>query len=330
MKRVLVTGGGGFVGSAIVALLRTRGVDTCVIGRRHYPEIDRLGAVCVRGDIRDREFFVECSKGIDTIFHVASLAGIWGDRKEYFSINVLGTENILYACERNSIKRLIYTSTPSVVFNRADICNGNETLPYPDTYLCHYAESKALAEKMVLNACTTHLYTCAIRPHLVWGPGDPHLVPRLLERGRRRQLKIVGDGTNLVDISYVDNVAHAHLLAADNLLGSGTANGKAYFISQGAPVNLWQWINELFSKTGIPPVTKRVPFSLACGMGWLLEKIHRALIPTREPGMTQFLAEQLAKSHYFSIAQAQKDLGYKPLISTEEGMKRLLNRINGL
>jgi 2-alkyl-3-oxoalkanoate reductase len=325
MKKVLVTGGGGFVGAAIVRELRVRGTDCYVVGRNHYPEIEKLGAVCIQGDIRNRDFLTECSKGVDTIFHVASLAGIWGDWNDYFSINVLGTENVLYACEKNSIARLIYTSTPSVVFNREDICYGDEALPYPDTHLCHYAHTKALAEKMVLNAGKNSFSTCAIRPHLVWGPGDPHLIPRLLERGRKRQLKIVGGGKNLVDISYVDNVAHAHLLAADNLTGPGTAAGKAYFISQGSPVNLWQWINELFQKTGIPPVNRKIPFFIAYGMGGMLEKIHRSLAPDKEPRMTRFLAEQLAKSHYFSIAQAKKYLGYTPLISTEEGMRRLLN-----
>jgi nucleoside-diphosphate-sugar epimerase len=324
MKKVLVTGGGGFIGRAIVKALRARGIDCYVVGRNQYPEIEKLGAVCVRGDIRDRDFLTECSKGVDTFFHVASLTGIWGNWSDYYSVNVLGTENVLYACEKNSIARLVYTSTPSVVFNRQDICNGDETLPYPDTFLCHYAHTKALAEKMVLNANENSFFSCALRPHLVWGPGDPHLIPRLLERGRTGQLKIVGDGKNLVDISYVDNVAHAHLLAADNLAGASTAAGKAYFISQGEPVNLWQWINELFVQVGVPTLKSRLPFFAAYGLGALLENVHRILAPEKEPGMTRFLAEQLAKSHYFSIVKAKEDLGYAPLVTNEEGMRRLL------
>ena len=322
MKKALVTGGGGFVGSAIVKALLARGIACYVVGRNHYPEIEKLGAICFHGDIRDREFLVECSRGMDTLFHAASLTGIWGHWKDYFSVNVLGTESVLHACEKNSIVRLVYTSTPSVVFDRHDICNGDETLPYPKTFLCHYAHTKALAEKMVIHAHKGSLSTCAIRPHLIWGPGDPHLIPRLLERGEKGQLKIVGRGDNFVDISYIDNVAHAHLLAADNLPGS--AGGKAYFVSQGEPVNLWKWINELFAQTGIPVLTRTMPFIAAYGAGRILETVHRILGLKKEPGMTRFLAEQLAKSHYFSISRARMDLGYTPLVSNEEGMKRLL------
>ena len=324
MKKVLVTGGGGFVGLALVKALRARGIDCRVVGRGHYPEVEKLGGTCIRGDIRDRGFLTDCSQGVDTLFHVASLTGIWGSWSDYYAVNVKGTENVLSACEKNSIPRLIYTSTPSVVFNRQDICSGDETLPYPDTFLCPYAHTKALAEKMVLKANGNTLSTCALRPHLVWGPGDPHLIPRLLERGRRRQLRIVGSGENLVDISYVDNVAHAHLLAADNLAGKATAAGKAYFISQGKPVNLWAWINELFAGADVPTLKRKIPFWAAYGVGGILETVHRITAPGKEPRMTRFLAEQLAKSHYFSMARAKVDLGYSPLVTNEEGMRRLL------
>ncbi|MDR3631803.1 MAG: NAD-dependent epimerase/dehydratase family protein [Desulfocapsaceae bacterium] len=328
MKTALVTGGGGFIGRALVRALLARGITCYVAGRNPYPEIEKMGALCFCGDIRDRGFLEECSRGVDTLFHTASLTGIWGPWSHYYSVNVLGTENVLHACRKNSIARLIYTSTPSVVFDRHDICNGDETLPYPQTFLCHYAQTKALAERMVLQANGDSLSTCAIRPHLVWGPGDPHLIPRLLERGRNGQLKIVGRGENLVDISYVDNVAHAHLLAADNL--PGIAAGKAYFVNQGEPVDLWKWINELFERTGIAILEKKVPFIAAYGIGMTLEIAYKILALDREPGMTRFLAEQLAKSHYFSIARAREELGYIPLVNNEEGMRRLVISLQSL
>lgn len=327
MKRALITGGGGFVGSYIVRLLRQRDIECLVVGRSRYPEIEALGVECIRGDISDSAFLLDCCREVDTVFHVAALAGIWGKWDDFYRINVQGTENVLKACKKNKIRHLVYTSTPSVVFNGEDILNGDEGLPYAERFLCHYARSKVMAEKMVLAESGKELRTCAIRPHLVWGPGDPHLIPRLLERGRQKQLKKVGDCTNLVDISYVENVAEAHILAALNLESRGTASGQAYFISQGEPVNLWQWIDDLFERLDVPPVEKRVPFTLAYAAGTFLEGLHRIFLPEKEPRMTRFLAEQLAKSHCFSIAKARDELGYSPLISTEEGMKRLCRSI---
>jgi len=323
MKKVLITGGGGFVGKAIVRLLRARDIDCLVLGRHIYPEVQAMGAICRQGDICDGDFVRECCRGVDTVFHVAALAGIWGRWQEYYAINVLGTENVLAGCRAAGVSRLIYTSTPSVVFNQHSIRNGNEDLPYADHFLCHYARSKVMAEQLILAASNEQLRTCAIRPHLVWGPGDPHLIPRLIERGRAGQLRQVGAGDNLVDISYVDNVAHAHLLAADNLAGPGTVAGRAYFVSQGEPVNLWQWIGELFSRLDIAPVRGKISYPLAYGIGAMFEGAYHLAGRQEEPRMTRFLAQQLAKSHYFSIARAMDELGYHPLVSTEKGMERV-------
>lgn len=324
MTKALITGGGGFVGKAIVRQLLAQNVQCLVVGRHSYPELESLGVTCRQGDICDRGFIRKCCQGVDTVFHVAAMAGIWGRWRDYYATNVLGTENVLAGCRAEGVRHLVYTSTPSVVFNQHSICNGDEKLPYADRFLCHYARSKVMAEELVLAASDHDLRTCAIRPHLVWGPGDPHLIPRLINRGRKGQLRQVGDGQNLVDISYIDNVAHAHLLAANNLAGVGTASGRAYFISQGEPVNLWQWINELFSGLDIAPVRSKVFYSAAYGIGAMLEGFYRLAGWQNEPQMTRFLAQQLAKSHYFSIAMATCDLGYQPLVSTEEGMERLL------
>lgn len=184
-----------------------------------------------------------------------------------------------------------------------------------------------MAEKVVLAANSPAFSTCAIRPHLVWGPGDPHLIPRLLAKGRKRLLKKVGTGRNMVDISYVDNVAYAHVLAADNLFNSGRAAGKAYFINQAEPVCLWDWINALFAELEIPQISTVVRFEVAYCVGALSEFFSTLVRSKKEPRMTRFLAEQLAKSHYFSSAQAASDLGYFPTVSTEEGMKRLVDWI---
>lgn len=327
MQKVLITGGGGFVGKAIVRQLLARDVHCLVVGRHEYPELTALGVTCRQGDICDRGFIRDCCRGMDTVFHVAAKAGIWGRWRDYYAANVLGTDNVLAGCRAEGVRHLVYTSTPSVVFNSRSICNGDEQLPYATRFLCHYARSKVMAEQLILSASDHNLRTCALRPHLVWGPGDPHLIPRLIERGRKGQLRQVGEGRNLVDISYIDNVAHAHLLAADNLAGVGTGAGRAYFISQGEPVNLWQWIGDLFCRLDIEPVRTTISYQAAYGLGALLEGCYRLAGRQEEPRMTRFLAEQLARSHYFSIARARHDLGYQPLVSTDQGMERLLTHL---
>ncbi len=323
MRQVLVTGGGGFVGLAIVKLLRQMDISTIVVGRHHYPQVEALGAISLLGDIRDLDFLSRSMAGCDTVFHVAAKAGIWGSWGDYFSINVLGTENVIKACEQAGVANLVYTSTPSVVFNGKSLCGVDETAPYSEHILCHYARTKIMAEMLVLRANTSALRTTALRPHLVWGPGDTNLIPRLLDRGRRGRLKIVGNGRNKVDISYIDNVADAHIAAANNLEMIGTAAGEAFFISQGEPVVLWDWINELFMHLSIPPVAKRVRFRKAYRIGAALEKLYGFLHINAEPPMTRFLAEQLAKSHWFLVAKASRVLPYDVRVSNEEGMQRL-------
>lgn len=322
MKRVLVTGGGGFVGKAVTNLLLERGLEVVVVGRNHYADLDKPRVTQAQGDIRNQSFLIDAARGCDTILHVAAKAGIWGSRAEYYGINVTGTENVIAACRANNIPRLIYTSTPSVVFSSGDLCGVDESTPYADKFLCAYAETKVLAEQEILQANSDILRTTALRPHLVWGPGDTNLIPRLIDRGRKGLLKRVGDGQNLVDISYIDNVAAAHLLAADSLAGNNAAAGKPYFISQGEPVNLWQWIDSFFAMVGVMPVAKSVSFRKARMAGALMEGFYRLCRINEEPLMTRFLAEQLAHSHWFSIDAARRDFGYEPTTSTAEGMRR--------
>ena len=322
MKTILVTGGAGFIGGAILKMAKERGLNCVSLSRRFSKNLAALGVRQIQADICDRQALATAFIGVDTVIHAAAIAGVWGAWRDYQRVNVDGTVNVLAACRECGVQNLVYTSTPSVVFDQSDICGGDESLPHAGRFLCHYAKSKAAAEKMVLTAGDKTLKTCAIRPHLVWGPGDPHLLPRLVKRRRRRKLKIVGDGENLVDISYIDNVAHAHLLAAENLDAAGAAMGRAYFISQGEPVALWPWINQLFSHLDIAPVRAKIPFAVAYGLGALLEGCYTLGWKSGEPPMTRFVAEQLARSHYFSIDRARRDLGYQPLVTHEEGLRR--------
>ena len=210
------------------------------------------------------------------------------------------------------------------MFGEEPLRGVDESQPYPSRYLAHYPETKAEAERMALAANSPDLATVALRPHLIWGPGDPHLIPRVVERARAGQLRIVGDGRNLVDICYIDNAAAAHLAAADVLAPGADCAGRAYFISQGEPVRLWPWLNDILMKVGVIPVKRSISYSSARIIGFTLELAYSAVRLDREPRMTRFLAAQLAMDHYFDISAAGRDFGYEPCVSTGEGLTHLL------
>ncbi|MFH0924928.1 MAG: NAD-dependent epimerase/dehydratase family protein [bacterium] len=321
----LVTGGNGFLGKYIVEHLLKRGYKVRVLGRHRYPDLEKSGVETVQADLADSESIIKACKGIDQVFHVAALTGIWGSYQNFYNTNVIGTKNIITACKKSGIQKLIYTSSPSVVFDNQDQKGIDETYPCPKRYLCYYSQTKAMAEQMVIAAnATDGLSTVALRPHLIWGPRDTNLIPRVIDRARRRRLIQVGSGQNLVDICYVENAAHAHLLAADHLKPDSLVAGSCYFITDGKPVNLWDWINGLLQQLDLPPIKKRISYKTAWRIGRMMEGVYKLFCIQREPLMTRFLASQLAKSHYFSIEQAKKELGYRPPVSPEEGIGRLV------
>lgn len=332
----LVTGGGGFLGRYIVEQLVARGDRVRTLQRRASPELEAIGVDILRGDVRASDAADSACRGVDCVFHVAALPGIGMNQNAYGANNLLGTENVLAACRRNGVSRLVFTSSPSAVFAGRDQAGIDESAPYDLQWLTKnrawYSVSKARAEQAVLAANSADLKTCALRPHLIWGPRDSHLIPRLIERARSGRLRRVGDGTNLVDITYVENAAEAHLLAADALERAATPlrgvpasppAGRSYFISQGEPVNCWQWIDEILALVDLPPVNKSMSFQTAWRVGRVCEGAYRLLGLSGEPRMTRFLAAQLATSHWFDIGAARRDLGYSPRVSTAEGMRRL-------
>ena len=321
--KALVTGANGLLGFAIARSLEARGDTVHALIRRPSAALETLGCRTFLGDVRDAASIDEACRGVDVVFHVAGVSGIWGPWSHYYSNNTRGTLNVIAACRKLGAGRLVYTSSPSVTFDGGEQRNVDESAPYARRWLCHYAHSKALGEQAVLAASDARLVTCALRPHLIWGPGDRQLVPRLLERARQGKLRRVGDGRNLIDTVYVDNAADAHLLAADAIAPSSVVAGRAYFISQGEPVNCWNWIDELLALAGLPKVRRSVPLGVAYAAGAALEGIYGALRIKREPPMTRFLAAQLGRSHYFNIARARADFGYQPRVSTGEGMQRL-------
>jgi 2-alkyl-3-oxoalkanoate reductase len=328
--KALVTGGNGFVGKAIAQLLLARGDEVRSVARSDAPELRALGIDTHRGDIADEAVAKRAVEGgIDVVFHVAAKAGVWGPREEFERSNVVGTERLVRAAREAGIRRFVFTSSPSVVFGGHDLEGVDESVPYPETYSADYPRTKAQAERFVLAQNDKDFATVALRPHLVWGPGDQNLVPRIVSRAWKRKLRKVGNGHALVDSTYIDNAAFAHLDAADSLEPFAPHAGRAYFISNGEPVAVGLLIDRIVDAAGAPPTTKTVPLKLARVVGAVSELVYRGFRLPGEPLMTRFLAEQLATAHWFDISAAKRDFGYEPRVSIDDGMDKLRDYLRG-
>lgn len=320
--QVLVTGAGGFLGRALARQLSERGHRVIALVRRRVPELEALPGRCVLGDVRDGQALKHACEGCQAVAHVAAKAGLESSWDEFYSTNVVGTLNVLEAARHAGVERFVYTSSPSVTFSGEAQRGVDESVPYPTRWLAHYPHSKALAEQAVLAANDSRMATCALRPHLLWGPGDPHLAPRLWQRARQGRLVQVGTGNNRIDITFIDNAAWAHVLALEHLTIGSRAAGHAYFVSDGQPVFCWQWIAQILSLAGLPPPRRRVPYRLAYASGAFLELVYWAFRFHGEPPMTRFLAAQLAVDHYYDTRAIQRDLGYLPIVDHQEGLAR--------
>lgn len=321
--KILVTGGRGFVGTALSIKLRQLGHEVETLSRsashiddsqfRHHP-------VDLTEVLKHPQLF----RNIDCIFHVAAKAGIDGKYDGYYAVNYLGTKNLLKVARRMGVRFFIYTSSPSVVFSKKPIVNGKEDLPYVSNNLSPYSSTKAMAEKEVLLSNDSSFSTLALRPHLVWGEGDPHLLPKVINRHKVGKLRIVGEGINRVDLTHIDNVVHAHIMALNALVSGSPVSGKSYFISQNEPVKLWEWLNSLFDLLSLKPLDQKISFSKAYATGALLEKLWKILFLKSEVPMTRFIACQLAHDHWFSTRQANLDFGYEPILSMDEALNKTI------
>ncbi len=323
MKKVLVTGGTGFLGRAIVRLLLEAGIAVNILCRKNYQDLEEQGCIVFKGEISDKELLKKATKGCDTVFHTAAKAGIEEPYSEYLRINYEGTLAVIEGCKVNKVKRLVYTSSPSVVFADGDICGADESIPYPPKHDAYYPKTKCMAEQAALMANSDELQTVALRPHLIWGPGDNHLVPRLVAKAKAGKMKFVGNGENIVDTTYVENAAKAHVLAAQGLIKDGKPAGKAYFITNGEPMAISKITNKLIATAGCEPVTATIPLFVARFLGLIFEKLYKTFKLKGEPPITRWVAGELATAHYFNISAAKNDFGYVPEISIEEGLKKL-------
>ncbi|MCR9291357.1 MAG: NAD-dependent epimerase/dehydratase family protein [bacterium] len=324
MARILVTGYAGFLGSEIVRQLLQAGYQVRGVARSTYPEWESQGIEVIRGDVGDRELVLQASKDCDAVVHTAAKAGVWGRWDDYYRVNTLATSHLLEAAHRNQLRAFVYTSSPSVTFDGQHQSGVNEDVPYPKKWLCFYPQTKALAEMAVLEAARVgKVATCALRPHLIWGSGDPHLFPRVIERARQGRLRRVGSGQNLIDVVHVSNAARAHVQALQRLLeGDSRLNGQSLFITDGQPIECWEWISRILTTAGLAVPKGGLSYRAAYWVGACLEAAYKALGKQSEPPMTRFVAAQLALEHYFSIDRAQQLIGYDPSLDWQSEWKR--------
>jgi nucleoside-diphosphate-sugar epimerase len=276
----------------------------------------------VRADITDLPALTEAATGCDLVFHTAARAGVWGPYESYGKPNVVGTEMLIAACLATRVPKLVFTGSPSVVFDGRDQANGSSALPYANPQSSHYSATKAAAERLVLRANSKPLATVSLRPHLIYGPGDPHLVPRVIDRASKRRLALVGDGSNRVSLTYIDNAAAAHLQAADRLSFNATSAGRAYFINDPEPVVFGEWLTALVSRLGLPEIKRRLSIRTAVAIGGALEFAWNTFRLDGEPPLTRSVARNLGISHWYSIEEAVRDFGYAPPVTANEGFER--------
>jgi nucleoside-diphosphate-sugar epimerase len=325
--KALVTGAGGFVGGAVARALRARGDEVRSFSRSPHPELCALGVDHHCGDIAEQLAVEDAVRGTEVVFHAAAKVAAGGRYADFHATNVRGTENVIAACRQCGVPALVYTSTPSVTFGLTDLEGVDESIGYSDHHDALYGRTKAEAERLLLAAAANELGTVALRPHLVWGPGDTSLLPRLVQRGRNGTLRRIDAPAKLTDVTYIDDAVQAHLLAAERLLAGGAAatrvSGNAYFINSGEPVDIWDFIDQLLAAAGVPPIEKRVSLRAAMAAGWVFEKLHALTGARGDPRMSRWIVRELTTARWFDISAARRDLGYEPRVSLDEGMRRL-------
>ena len=323
--KILVTGGGGFLGQGLCRALLERGHSVTSFQRTFYPALEQFGVRQALGDLADADAVHSALANQEAIFHNAAKAGAWGSYASYYDANVRGTENVLAACRAHDIGKLVYTSTPSVTHSgRTPVEGGNEIdTPYGTNFKAAYPTTKTIAEKSVLAANDARLATVALRPRLIWGPGDNQLLPRLVERAQAGRLRFIAGGHNRMDTTYIDNAVQAHMNAFEYLAPGAACAGKAYFISNGEPMPVREIVNGLLKAAGVAPVSASIPYPVAYAAGALLETAWHLFPLKGEPPMTRFLAEQLSTPHWYDISAAKRDFGYVPTISIDDGLARL-------
>ncbi|MCP4914774.1 MAG: NAD-dependent epimerase/dehydratase family protein [Oligoflexia bacterium] len=324
--KILITGAGGFLGTEVTKQLNQKFSEYEIhsVSRSKYDHLNNYVHTqhsCNLGDHKKVEELLT-QENFDAIFHIAGKVAMWGDWNDFYNTNVLATKNLANLANKLNVKYFVYTSSPSVVFGEESIEGSDESIAYPQVHRGMYGKSKRLSEEWLLSK-KWNFQTVALRPHLILGKGDKNLIPRIVDKNKKKMLKIIGDGQNQVDIIDVRNAADAHIKALEAMMANAQLTNEAFFLGQG-PIKIWEFINQVLENKGQERISKNISFSLAYKIGTIFEFIFKLLgIKDREPPMTRFVALQLAKSHYFSHEKAKRLLNWSPKYSVQDLLKEL-------
>ncbi len=321
--KALVTGATGFLGGALARRLHSLGWDVAALGRNPsaLAELASEGIRVIHADLADESAILDACKNREVVFHCGALSSPWGKYRDFYQANVIGARNVIRGCQAHRIKRLVHVSTPSIYFNLAPRLNVKEDDPLPARPVNHYAATKLLAERELDRAHADGLPVIAIRPRAIFGPRDTTILPRLIQRLQTGNMPIIGDGQNIADLTYVENVVDALLLCAES---PAQALGKKYNITNGDPVRVWDMAARLSRDLGFKVPTRRVPYPLVDKLAAALEIIFRLVPGQPEPPLTRYSVSVLALSATLDISAARRDLGYVPHVTNEEGFEKFV------
>lgn len=319
IKKVLITGGGGFLGRAVAKKCVERGYKVWSLSRNTYPALTAMGVVQIQGDVTHAMDVQKACKGKDVVFHLAARKGGWGRLSKFYKTNVKGTRNVIEACKNAKVRVLVYTSSTRATMDQNGCYADGMGKDYPDRFQNNFAMSKAFAEQAVLKASTQDFRCIVLRPHMIWGPGDTSVIPGLFKH--RRWIFKIGNGQNKVSGIYIDNAADAHLLAAVKAFSDERLSGKVFVLAQDEPLILWDFIGKIETWTGKKMVLMSLPKSVVMPVGKMVECFFRLTDINRTPCLSRNIVIELADSHVFNINDLNCSLGFLPSVSVQKGFE---------
>lgn len=320
--KIVITGATGFLGFNTARWLKNKGHEVTGLGRNlsRGERLKNVGVSFIPCTLAETSLYSPALSGADAVVHCAALSAPWGRPDVFHAANVQGTQHILDESRKQKVPRFIHISSPSIYFRFEDALDIDEATPLKPPFASLYSATKFAAEEVV-DAAGEDIFCVTLRPRGIFGPGDETLLPRLIRVAKKRGLPRLGEGKNIIDLTYVDNVSHAIELC---LRSSEISRGQKYNITNGDPVELWPFLDNLFTRLELPISPKSLPYKRADFLARVLEWTYSTLPLKGEPALTRYTVGLLAKSQTLSLTKARRELGYEPLIGMEEGLERAI------